>query len=250
MSSTGRAGLPRGLRIPLLILAIALSCGAVQSDPRRSLSASSPSWLGAIGALDVPAQRSVRGRRVNMREDCSATLVSRDGDSAANIIVTAWHCLEYYRDLSRPITFSLLLPNTTPLTLTARRLADGGGMHADWAILKLERALAPHIAHSLAVHPGRAEAGIPVTMAGYSPAGDDRIRSLRFHANCRITAQQRNSTDTDCVALKGASGGAVAQRSVSGSMHFSGVISEGDGTGYSRFVPTSMFRQTLDQYLR
>ena len=251
MPNTGRAWRLRCLRVLLSMLATSLlAAAAAHSDPRRGLSATSPDWLLAVGALDVPVQQPIEGRLVHLREDCRATLVTREGAGAANIIVTAWHCLEDYRDLSRPIMFSLALPNTPPLMLAARRLADGGGMHADWAILRLERSIAASTALSLAVHPGRAEQAIPVTMAGFSPAGSDNIRSLRFHENCRITAQQRHSTDTDCVALKGASGGAVAQRSASGAFLFSGVISEGDGAGYSRFVPTSAFRQTLNQYLR
>ena len=36
-------------------------------------------------------------------------LVAANGGGRADTIVTAWHCLELYRDLSRPITFTLPL---------------------------------------------------------------------------------------------------------------------------------------------
>ncbi|MCB1755728.1 MAG: trypsin-like peptidase domain-containing protein [Gammaproteobacteria bacterium] len=219
-------------------------------DPRQTASSASPDWLAAIGSLAVPAQRRTDGRASHYLEDCSATLVSRSGSGTARIIVTAWHCLEHYRDLSRPIVFSLAARDKAALTLTARKLADGGGMHADWAILRLERGIDESTAVSLAVHPERADIAKPVSMAGYSATAGGHLRSLRYHENCRITAQQRVSADTDCVALKGSSGGAVTQRSATGTVQFSGVISEGDSIGYSRFVPVSAFRNTLNQYLR
>lgn len=219
-------------------------------DPRQTASAASPGWLAAIGSLAVPAQRRTAGRASHYLEDCSATLVSRSGSGTAQIIVTAWHCLENYHDLSRPIVFSLAGRENAALRVTARKLADGGGMHADWAILRLERGISETIAASLSIHPERADITRPVTMAGYSTTANEPVRSLRYHENCRITAQQRVSADTDCVAFKGSSGGAVTQRSASGAVQFSGVISEGDSVGYSRFVPVSVFRNSLNRYLR
>ena len=104
MPNTGRAWRLRCLRVLLSMLATSLlAAAAAHSDPRRGLSATSPDWLLAVGALDVPVQQPIEGRLVHLREDCSATLVTREGAGAANIIVTAWHCLEDYRDLSRPI---------------------------------------------------------------------------------------------------------------------------------------------------
>jgi hypothetical protein len=208
-------------------------------------------WLRAVGKLQVPGQRYRDGRKSHYVEDCSATLVARSSNSDANTIVTAWHCLEWYSDLTKTITFTLVSTDGEPLQREAYRLRDGGGMHADWAILRLRKTITAAQVPALLLHPQTADPGQPVTMAGFSGdagMGDGGL-ALTFDADCAITAQDRALGDTDCSAFKGASGGAVVQLSQTGEPRVCGVISQGNGEGRSTYVPVSSFRSALNLYL-
>ena len=166
-------------------------------------------------------------------------------------MVTAWHCLENYRDLSRPISFSARGNAGELLSRQAYRLADGGGMQGDWAILRLYRPIDRDKLTALAVHPQQADPSQLITMAGYSR--DDGLgqngEQLTYDASCRITAQAQEGNDSDCLAYKGASGGAVIQMSASGQPLYAGVISRGNSAGVSIYVPVTRFRSVLRRHL-
>jgi hypothetical protein len=243
---------PRAAGLLLLALCVGAGAGNAIGDPRQAYSDLSPAWLGAVGQLSVPGSRIRDGRRAHQLEDCSATLVGRRATPWADTIVTAWHCLEFYNDLSRPITFTLLPGRRGELTREAYRLGDGGGMDADWAILRLYQPVAAKEVMALPVGAGGADRARPVIMAGYSR--DEGLghggRRLTYDPACRIKAQTPARGDTDCRAHKGASGGAVIQLSPEGEPQFTGVISAGDGESTSIFVPVTHFRATLRQHLR
>jgi hypothetical protein len=205
-----------------------------------------------VGKLRVPGSVYRDGDYEHLQEDCSASLVSRRPDRKADTIITAWHCLENYNDLSRPIVFTLPTATRGALQREAYRVADGGGMHADWAILRLRLPVAPGDARALLIHPGRADPHRAIAMAGFSRdrgkgGGGDR---LTFDPACRITNQRGLVSDSDCLAFKGASGGAVVQLSPTGMPRLSGVVSEGDGAGLSTFVPVTAFRTAIERYVR
>lgn len=124
-------------------------------------------------------------------------------------------------------------------------------MYADWAVLKLRRAIDTNTVPALAPHPGRADAALNVTMAGYS--GDDGLGEdgavLTYHADCQITRQQGRESESNCSAYKGASGGAVIQVSREGNAQFGGVISRGDSENVSIYVPVADFRGSLIRFL-
>jgi hypothetical protein len=225
---------------------------ATGHEARQAFGPASPAWLRAVGRLQVPASRYSDGRTRHHLEDCSATLVAQVGDHSANTLVTAWHCLEYYRDLSRPISFTARDTKGGLLSREAYRLADGGGMHGDWAILRLYRPIAREDMAALLIHPRQADPSRPVTMAGYSrDAGlGENGERLTYDADCRIIAEAREGNDSNCLAYKGASGGAVIQLSETGQPLYAGVISRGDSAGLSIYVPISRFRLALEQYLR
>lgn len=226
-----------------------LTAGA--ADARQVFSGDTHGWLRAVGKLQVPGQRYREGRRSHYVEDCSATLVSRPGRSTADTIITAWHCLEWYSDLSKPIIFTAVSIAGEPLQREAYRLKDGGGMHADWAILRLRNTVPNTQIAALLVHPAMADLSRPVTMAGFSK--DDGLGAgglaLTFDADCNIKAQKKSFGDTDCTAFKGASGGAVIQLSEAGEPRVCGVISQGNGSGRSTFVPVSGFRSALRRHV-
>jgi hypothetical protein len=254
MTSPDRTRLT-GRRCGILLLPLLLAVGAAASDTstgsRLPYTEASPPWLQAVGSLQVPGVKFLEGRRTHHRERCSATLIVSAPGRSADTIVTAWHCLEFYRDLSRPITFTLFQGEKREVVREAYRLADGGGMHADWAILRLFRPVAAGLAPALLVHPDEADPGRQIVMAGFSrdsgPGTDGG--ALTYDPACRIHRQTQTSSDTDCRALRGASGGAVVQLSARGEPLLAGVISRGDSADLSIYVPVGVFRSTLQGYL-
>lgn len=242
------------LFLPLALLAALLAAGAASADndPRRVRDTGSPEWLYAVARLEIPGSRYSGGHRQHYRETCSATLLAGPTPEGRPLLLTAWHCLEYYNDLSRPLRVTLQTREGTTISREAFRLADGGGMHADWALLRLRGKL-PNIALArLALAPGHADSARPVTMAGFSrDAGlGNGGAALTYDPECRITGVGRHSTATDCRAHKGASGGAVVQRDDAGRHVLAGVISEGDGAGYSGFVPVHRLRAAVTAHQR
>jgi hypothetical protein len=212
--------------------------------------ARSPDWLRAVGRLQVPGLRRIEGRSAHLVEDCSATLVAPPGASRSDIIVTAWHCLEHYRDLSRSIVFTLLPGTDDSHASEAVRLDAGGGMHADWAIMRLRQPVPADLVRPLQVSPRRADPARWITMAGYSRDLGEGGERLSYDPGCRVLAQPDASSHTDCVATRGASGGAVVQSGEDGIPRLTGVISAGDSAGFSVFVPVAGFHRQLSRFLR
>lgn len=221
------------------------------AEQRLAYSPDSPAWLQAVGKLRVPGSQFKDGRRKHRLEDCSATLIAATpASSEADVVITAWHCLEFYNDLSRPILFTLLPQGPAPVTREAYRVADGGGMHADWALLKLREPVpAAHVA-GLVANDGSGPTPARVTMAGYSrdKGLGERGNVLTYHPYCAVTQWQ--SGESDCSAFKGASGGAVVKLSASGQASYAGVISRGNSEDISIFVPVTEFRTPLNRALR
>jgi V8-like Glu-specific endopeptidase len=203
---------------------------AAQADPRQQFTAQSPSWLSAVGKLTVPGQRFEQGERLHYREDCTATLIG------TQTILTAWHCLEYYGDVSHDIVFTLPYANRHD-SWRARRLADGGGMRADWALLRLDRPIS-----DITPVPVRMEfqtsVNAPVSIAGYSR--DDGLgaggKILTWQSACSITGNEDYRVATNCLAYKGASGGPALFEGA-----IIGVVSAGDGQGQTYYAPSSSF---------
>ena len=224
------------------------------ADSRETYHAQSPNWLQAVGKLIVPGVKYSEGYRRNHRENCSATLISRTGNNTptttdADTIVTAWHCLEFYSDLSKTITFTLLHGTARSFSSEAVRVADGGSMHADWAILRLLQPVPANSITALSLQPGHANPRKPISMAGYSR--NNSLQRLSYDLHCDITSQaQKGSNASNCKALKGASGGAVVQLSSAGEAMLTGVISEGDGQNLSLYVPVEVFRRALNANLQ
>ena len=249
--------LPASTRLLAAVLVLlagitAANSGPPPADSRQVFGPGSPAWLRAVGKLQVPGHKYRDGRRAHHREDCSATLVARPASTRADTIVTAWHCLEFYRDLSKPITFTLMPGSELHSTREAYRLADGGGMHADWAILRLYEAVSLRDIPAMRIHPERAEADRAIAMAGYSRDSGlgNYGEQLTFDPDCAITHQARLRSDSDCTARKGSSGGAVIQLSALGEPRLCGVISQGDSARLSTFVPVSGFRTAIERHLK
>ena len=198
----------------------------LHADDREVYDGGAPSWLQAVARLQVPGSRVLEGARQHYIEDCSATLVVGRKGARANTVITAWHCLEYYRDLSRPLTLQF----SNGYSGEAYRVADGGSMDADWAILKLYRPIPPATVEALLPQQEPADPARSITMAGFSrdPGLGQGGTRLTYDRNCSILSQDARSGHTDCNAYKGASGGAVIQLNEDGAARLTGVISSGD----------------------
>ncbi len=139
------------------------------------------------------------------------------------------------------------LPNAPqPTRVLARRLVDGGGMKADWALLRLQQPI--HFVKPVPVQRYGIDHGkVPLVLAGFArdyPLGDGG-KTLTWEADCRQTDLENHRVGTSCITYKGASGGAV----VAGG-HLVGVISAGDGEAVTYFAPSSLFMLDLRLHRR
>ena len=233
--------LPRMLRLVIFTagtLWLVLSAAASGAG-RVAYSTHAPDWLVAVGRLTIPGEDIVDGEARYREENCSASLIG------PRTVVTAWHCFEFYSDLSRDPVFILPnAPRTDPVA--ARRVADGGGMSADWALLHLERP----IRGVTPIPVARFDANLDETvlaLAGYArdEALGQRGRVLTWESECLQTTYERIRVGIDCVTYKGASGGPVVSRG-----RLIGVISAGDGTAVTYFVPSNLFMLNLHLHRR
>jgi len=225
----------RGFVFCLLLGAVALGA----AETRQQFSDASPQWLRAVGKLSVPGYRLADGERQHHQEDCSATLIG------PQTILSAWHCLEYYGDLSRDIVFTLPYLPDSP-ALVANKLADGGGMSDDWVLLRLARPIRG--VDPLAVSQHRSAAlRDGLLLAGYS--GDQGLgdggEQLTWETGCAVTANEWYRLATACVAFKGASGGPVLMDAA-----IVGVISSGDGIATTWFTPSTSFIRAVRLHRR
>lgn len=220
------------------LLAAGLAAVALGGTTERTaFSSAAPQQLRAVGKLTVPGFDRIDGRRRARDENCSASLVG------PSTILTAWHCLEYYSDLSREPVFSLpLVAGQVPVA--ASRLADGGGMHADWALLRLSRPVRSIQPLPVLSLPATTTS---VLLAGY--ARDTQLgaggEQLTWQADCRLVDSGPRGVGTDCVTYKGASGGAVLFED-----GIVGVISAGDSAETTWFVPSRDFLNLFRIHVR
>ena len=232
---------------PLFYLLL-LTVMEAHADSRQVYSADSPQWMLAIGKLDVPGQKWENADTLHIDEHCTATLLSSASNRDGRYILSAWHCLEYYRDLSQPILFSLPLAG---ITREATIVASGGGMDADWALLRLRAAVPREKVVPLPAYAAtEGDATATITMAGYS--SDAKLGRggavLTYDTRCRELETSHTLVTTNCTVFKGASGGPVVA-GVGDTMQLLGVVSVGDSDKLSLYVPTRVFRSVLRQYL-
>jgi len=221
--------------------------GPGAADRRLPVADDAPTWLLAVGRLAIPTSRVENGRRRHYDERCSGTLLAPPDGGDAQFVLSAWHCLEYYTDLSRTIRFELAGLAGEVLERRARAVASGGGMAADWALLQLDPPIPAGRGATAELDGREVAAGSRLAMAGFSGdpglgAGGER---LTYDPACRVTGLSGPDRLTDCLAYKGASGG--------GAFHggrLVGVLSRGDSQGRSIYVPTARFLPAVTRRLR
>jgi hypothetical protein len=202
------------------------------------------STLASVGRLLVPAIRYRNGYAEHFDERCSATLIAASaGATHSRLLLSAWHCVEDYRDLSRPLVFESAAGDRSRASI----LISGGGMHADWVLLRMREELPGPVSLTPAPSQGIGTASdLPLLMAGYPRDALRAGSTLETASNCRIIEMDKADARSDCVLQKGASGGAVFSKE---DHRYLGVISRGDGASESIFVPLERFHRRITAYL-
>ena len=222
-------------------LALLMRSQPLAADPRRVADPQALSWHSALVRLEIPVIRPVGGRLRHFTEHCSATTITPGPNT---LLLSAWHCFEDYAATQGPIRLFAQHSPETPLPL--RLIVSGGSMSADWAIL------APLTSTFggawIPLSPDPVQRGARVIAAGFAPTNDSNkteeyaetpaSRTLMYDPDCLVIAATGRPAQSDCVAKKGASGGAILGRTASGSVRVIGVISAGDGASVSYFHPT------------
>ncbi|WP_040482084.1 trypsin-like serine peptidase [Luminiphilus syltensis] len=183
----------------------------------------------------------VNGYRQHNTENCTGSLIRV---RHRLLIVSAWHCFDGIRDLSRPPIITM----SDDSRREARLLKTGQSIDADWAVLEFTTSRFDD--RQLVVLPldtaALPETGQAVLMAGFnSDYFGDGGETLTYDPKCHIEERDSFNLTTNCVAFKGASGGPVLRRLDNGRYALSGIVSRGDNRKVSIFLHTQGFYRQL-----
>ena len=177
-------------------------------------------------------------------EHCTAVAVTPGPNS---LFVSAWHCFEDYRSTITPI---LLIDYHTTMPIQMKLLETGGSMQEDWALLAPDSPLTIDTWIPISTTPQ--QIGQPLIAAGFAPqpdqSSDDALdRYLLADIACSVIDASTHLPASDCIAKKGASGGAMITLTHSGSARLQGIISAGDGEAVSYFYPAPLLIRRLSK---
>ena len=167
-------------------------------------------------------------------EHCTAVAITPGPNS---LFVSAWHCFDDYRSTITPIQ---LIDPRSAKQVQMKLLDTGGSMQEDWALLTPDSPFTIDTWIPISTTPHHI--GQPLIAAGFAPqpnqSGDEAVeRYLLADAACSVIDGSAHPPASDCVAKKGASGGAMIALTDSGSARLQGIISAGDGKAVSYFYP-------------
>ena len=234
------------LLVNIALAAVLLSTAptAPSADPRKPLPEHVAAWQRALFPLRIPVNRLIEGRMRHFTEHCTTVAVT---PGPSSLFVSAWHCFEDYRSTITPI--QLIDPDTTT-PVPMRLLETGGSMQEDWALLTPDSPLSVDTWIPISTTPHHI--GQPLTAAGFAPqpdqSGEDAVeRYLVADISCSVIDASTHLPASDCVAKKGASGGAIIALTDSGSARLQGIISAGDGETVSYFYPAASLIRRLSR---
>ena len=217
---------------------------APSADPRKPLLEHVGGWQRALFPVSIPVTRLTEGRMRQFTEHCTAVAVTPGPNS---IFVSAWHCFEDYRSIIMPIQ----LVNPRAVTRVPMKLLESGGsMQEDRAFLTPVSSLTVDTWIPISTTPHHT--GQPLIAAGFTPqpnqsTDDNADRYLLADMTCSVIDASSHPPASDCVAKKGASGGAMIALTDSGSARLQGIISAGDGETVSYFYPAPLLLRRLDR---
>ena len=233
-----------------LFILLALYSIETYSNNLNDKLTSLPPWTESVGRLTIPSTKFEEGEQHSFRETCSASLIGKKGATSSNFILTAWHCFENYFDISQPISFEIKDLQGNIISRVAYRQSSGGGMHADWAILKLDKEVKRSKVKPLEYLILDTSIGDSVSIAGYAKykKSSENQYDLNY-SECTVTEIVIDVRLTDCKAVKGNSGGAVALKIDENNFGLVGIISEGNEENISSFVPIGIFHREVQKYV-
>ena len=175
-------------------------------------------------------------------EHCTAVAITPGPNS---LFVSAWHCFDDYRSTIMPIQ---LIDPRSAKRVQMKLLDTGGSMQEDWALLTPDSPFTIDTWIPISTTPHHI--GQPLIAAGFAPqpnqSGDEAVeRYLLADAACSVIDGSAHPPASDCVAKKGASGGAMIALTDSGSARLQGIISAGDGQAVSYFYPAPLLIHRL-----
>ena len=119
-------------------------------------------------------------------------------------------------------------------------------MADDWALLKAEEPIKE--AYWIPLATEKLRSGARVSAVGFAPQSittkethehHSLTRQLLIHDECEVINTDSRPVISNCVARRGASGGAILSRTNGGSVRLSGVISAGDSKSVVVYYPTA-----------
>ena len=175
-------------------------------------------------------------------EHCTAVAITPGPNS---LFVSAWHCFDDYRSTIMPIQ---LIDPRSAKPVQMKLLETGGSMQEDWALLTPDSPFTIDTWIPISTTPHHI--GQPLIAAGFAPqpnqSGNEAVeRYLLADAACSVIDGSTHPPASDCVARKGASGGAIIALTDSGSARLQGIISSGDGEAVSYFYPAPLLIRRL-----
>lgn len=225
----------KGLLCALLM--VELSFASEAEFPRQRFDAKSPKWMANVANIEVPAIKYEQGRARHYIEYCSGTLLKSAKTSQPRFMISAWHCVEHYQDLSRDLTVYFPHSQSRHKAYRARLVDSGGSISSDWALLKLSDS--PSSAHLAGLTLMTTDINQPATAAGFALALPNGRQHLSFDDSCEANGENEW---TRCTTSKGASGGPIVQihQSMAGIV---GVISQGDSQAFTISFPSARLPQ-------
>lgn len=205
---------------------------------RQRFDAKAPEWMKNVAKIEVPAIKFEQGRARHYTEYCSGTLLASSETSSARFVISAWHCVEHYQDLSRSI--HVQFPHslvTRQSGYTARLIDSGGGISRDWALLELTEG--PSTTQLRGISVVKTDTNKPATAAGFALNLPNGRQRLSYDNSCQANGEAEWRL---CTTSKGSSGGPIVQ------IHDSkpslvGVISQGDSQGFTISYPSAKLPQ-------
>lgn len=235
-----------GLLVNIALAAALLSATmtAPCADPRTPLPEHFGGWQRALFPLRIPVTRLTASRMRHFTEHCTAVAITPGPNS---LFVSAWHCFDDYRSTITPIQ---LIDPRSAKTVHMKLLETGGSMQEDWALLTPDSPITIDTWIPISTTPHRI--GQPLIAAGFTPqpsqSGDEAVeRYLLADVACSVIDGSTHPPASDCVAKKGASGGAMIALTDSGSARLQGIISAGDGETVSYFYPAPLLIRRLQK---
>lgn len=225
----------------LLCALVALALNPVTATEllRKRYDAQAPAWMQNVASIEVPGIKFEHGRARHYTEYCSGTLLRDDSSSETRYVISAWHCVEYYQDLSRSIKIRFPHFQSSPSVYSARLIDSGGGITNDWALLELSNG--PNKAQLPGMPLIMTDPAKPATAMGFALALDNGRQQLAFDDSCSAQSAQHW---LNCTTSKGASGGPIVQ-TLGSSTGIVGVISQGDSRALTISYPTIELPQRL-----